>query len=129
MSTTRPRLKLDEQSFQGLLAAAFTIQEHNDKRRTVAGESESVPALRTLLESLCPHCATPLPEKETRCPQCGLDQFRPGERTQHKYASLWEMSREHGVRHDTGMMSLLQGRFSGLSAGTEAHTKPFPVGV
>jgi cellulose synthase/poly-beta-1,6-N-acetylglucosamine synthase-like glycosyltransferase len=29
----------------------------------------------------------------------------------------------------TGMMSLLQGRFSGLSAGMEAHTKPFPVGV
>ncbi len=29
----------------------------------------------------------------------------------------------------TGMMSLLQGRFSGLAASTEAHTKPFPVGV
>ena len=102
MSTTRPRLKLDEQSFQGLLAAAFTIQEHNDKKRTVAGVSEPVPAVRTLLQSLCSHCATPLPENETRCPQCGLDQFRPGERMQHKFASLWEMSRERGVRHDTG---------------------------
>ena len=29
----------------------------------------------------------------------------------------------------TGLMSLLQGRFSGLALGTEAHTKPFPVGV
>jgi len=29
----------------------------------------------------------------------------------------------------TGMMSLLQGRFSGLTLGSEAHTKPFPVGV
>ena len=30
----------------------------------------------------------------------------------------------------TGLMSLLQGRFSGLSLGaTEDHTKPFPVGV
>lgn len=29
----------------------------------------------------------------------------------------------------TGLMSLLQGRFAGLSAGAEAHTKPFPVGV
>ena len=29
----------------------------------------------------------------------------------------------------TGLMSLLQGRFSGLSLGTETHTKPFPVGV
>ena len=29
----------------------------------------------------------------------------------------------------TGLMSLLQGRFSGLSLSTEDHTKPFPVGV
>ncbi len=29
----------------------------------------------------------------------------------------------------TGLMSLLQGRFSGLSLSSEDHTKPFPVGV
>jgi len=29
----------------------------------------------------------------------------------------------------TGLMSLLQGRLSGLSLSTESHTKPFPVGV
>jgi len=29
----------------------------------------------------------------------------------------------------TGLMSLLQGRFSGLSLSTDSHTKPFPVGV
>jgi cellulose synthase/poly-beta-1,6-N-acetylglucosamine synthase-like glycosyltransferase len=29
----------------------------------------------------------------------------------------------------TGLMSLLQGRFTGLSLGAETHTKPFPVGV
>ena len=29
----------------------------------------------------------------------------------------------------TGLMSLLQGRFTGLSLSAEAHTKPFPVGV
>ena len=29
----------------------------------------------------------------------------------------------------TGLMSLLQGRFAGLSFSTESHTKPFPVGV
>jgi cellulose synthase/poly-beta-1,6-N-acetylglucosamine synthase-like glycosyltransferase len=29
----------------------------------------------------------------------------------------------------TGLMSLLQGRFSGLSISAESHTKPFPVGV
>jgi len=26
-------------------------------------------------------------------------------------------------------MSLLQGRFAGVSLGSESHTKPFPVGV
>jgi len=29
----------------------------------------------------------------------------------------------------TGLMSLLQGRFAGVSLGSESHTKPFPVGV
>jgi hypothetical protein len=30
----------------------------------------------------------------------------------------------------TGLMSLLQGRFTGLSlSGAESHSKPFPVGV
>jgi len=29
----------------------------------------------------------------------------------------------------TGVMSLLQGRFAGVSLGSESHTKPFPVGV
>jgi len=29
----------------------------------------------------------------------------------------------------TGLMSLLQGRFAGFSVSSEAHTKPFPVGV
>ena len=29
----------------------------------------------------------------------------------------------------TGLMSLLQGRFTGVSLGSESHTKPFPVGV
>ena len=29
----------------------------------------------------------------------------------------------------TGLMSLLQGRFAGLSVGAETHNKPFPVGV
>jgi cellulose synthase/poly-beta-1,6-N-acetylglucosamine synthase-like glycosyltransferase len=29
----------------------------------------------------------------------------------------------------TGLMSLLQGRFSGISLSSDTHTKPFPVGV
>jgi uncharacterized Zn finger protein (UPF0148 family) len=109
MSTTRPRLKLDEQSFQGLLAAAFTIQEHNDKKKRVsAAASEPVPAVTKILESLCSHCAAPLPEGQTRCPQCGSDQFRPGERMQRKYASLWEMTQEQPVRQADGADTALE---------------------
>ncbi len=103
MSTTRPRVKLDEQSFQGLLAAAFTIQEHNDKqKRVLAASSEPLPAIRKFLQTLCPYCAAPLQQGETRCPQCGSDEFRPGERMQRKFASLWEMSQEQTVRHEPG---------------------------
>ncbi len=98
MSTSRQTLKLDEQSFESLLAAAFTIQEHNDKKRTQGGASEAVRDVRKVLESLCPHCAAPLAEGETRCPQCGSDHYRPGERMQRKYASLWEMSQEQAAR-------------------------------
>ena len=29
----------------------------------------------------------------------------------------------------TGLMSLLQGRFSGVAVSSDAHSKPFPVGV
>jgi hypothetical protein len=29
----------------------------------------------------------------------------------------------------TGLMSLLQGRFARIRTGSEAHSKPFPVGV
>ena len=29
----------------------------------------------------------------------------------------------------TGLMSLLQGRFTGVAVNADAHTKPFPVGV
>ena len=29
----------------------------------------------------------------------------------------------------TGLMSLLQGRFTGIALSAETHTKPFPVGV
>lgn len=102
MSTTRSRLKLDEQAFQGLLAAAFTIQEHNDKNRRSLSNStdpDLAPKLREFLESHCPQCAASLPEGQTECPQCRSGQFRPGERMQRKFASLWEMSQEQGMRN------------------------------
>lgn len=101
MSTTRPKLQLDEQSFQGLLAAAFTIQEHADLLKQVkeAG-SKVVPEPASEAPRVCRQCAAPLQEGAARCAKCGLEEFRPGERMQRKFASLWEMSQEHSVRQE-----------------------------
>jgi hypothetical protein len=100
MPANRPNLTLDEQSFQGLLSAAFTIQEHNDRLK-LAGQTPAEPQARLEPEanSVCPHCGAPKPAvpklaEGSRCESCGLDEFRPGERLQHNWASMWLMSQE-----------------------------------
>jgi predicted nucleic acid-binding Zn ribbon protein len=89
MSSSRPKLTLDEQSFQDMLAAAFTIQEHNAKRKR---------ALQP--KPFCGQCGAPVQEGEQLCGQCAGEQFRPGEQMQRKWASLWLMSQEQGVFPD-----------------------------
>jgi len=100
MPANRPNLMLDEQSFQGLLSAAFIIQEHNDRLK-LAGQTPAEPQARLEPEasSICPHCGAPKPAapnlaEGSRCESCGLDEFRPGERLQHNWASMWLMSQE-----------------------------------
>jgi hypothetical protein len=100
MPANRPNLTLDEKSFQGLLSAAFIIQEHNDRLK-VAGQTPAEPQARLEPEanSICPHCGAPKPAASnlaegSRCESCGLDEFRPGERLQHNWASMWLMSQE-----------------------------------
>jgi hypothetical protein len=100
MPANRPNLTLDEQSFQGLLSAAFIIQEHNDRLK-LAEQTPAEPQARFESEanSICPHCgapkpAAPKPAEGSRCESCGLDEFRPGERLQHNWASMWLMSQE-----------------------------------
>jgi len=95
MSSKRPNLTLDAQSFQELLSAAFTIQEHNDHLRQIRpaqAEPEAHPEPQA--QSLCQHCGAPKPSDAEVCPNCGLDGFRPGERMQRKWASMWLMSQE-----------------------------------
>lgn len=89
MPSNRPNLTLDEQSFQELLSAAFTIQEHNDHLRQVQPAQAEPEA-----HSVCQHCGAPKPTDASLCPNCGLDEFRPGERMQRKWASMWLMSQE-----------------------------------
>jgi hypothetical protein len=98
MPANRPNLALDEQSFQGLLSAAFTIQEHNDRLK-LAGQTPAEPQARLEPANICPHCGAPKPAapkaaEGSRCESCGLDEFRPGERLQHNWASMWLMSQE-----------------------------------
>jgi ribosomal protein L40E len=97
MSSNRPNLTLDEQSFQGLLSAAFIIQEHNDRRKL----ARQTPARQTPAEPeanrVCPHCGAPMSADASRCGSCGFDEFRPGERMQRKLASMWLMSQKQGL--------------------------------
>ena len=99
MSLTRPKLILDEQAFEGLLAAAFTIQQHNDRQKRssdpTADKARSLPGA----PELCAHCAAPLPTEAATCSVCGAEDLRPGERLQRTWASLWQMSQERSVRH------------------------------
>jgi hypothetical protein len=124
---TQPDLTLDEESFQELLSAAFTIQEHNDRRRDnrqkddhqtgdrqiddgqiedpkEAWQKQSAPALAEFepggeagAQIFCPHCGSSKRAGESRCPHCNLDELRPGERMQRNWASMWLMSQEQGL--------------------------------
>jgi ribosomal protein L40E len=94
----RPHLELDEQSFQSLLSAAFTIQEHNDQLKKAQPAMAPAEAQREPEEnSVCPHCGAVKPAAVSRCQNCSLEQFRPGERLQRNWASMWLMSQEQGL--------------------------------
>ena len=106
---------LDEQSFQDMLSAAFTIQEHNAQRKR---------SLRPT-ESRCAQCFTPVSDEAHLCQTClkrqeakerapdqqpsipgraapvHIETPRPGETLQRKWASLWLMSQEQGLRTDS----------------------------
>ncbi|MFZ3263949.1 MAG: hypothetical protein WA172_08110 [Terriglobales bacterium] len=102
MPPGRTKLMLDEQSFQGLLAAAFTIQQHNDRQyndRQGAGSGANLGANQPRLRppDLCRHCGVPLPPGRTSCPTCDDENPRSGEHLQHLWASMWLVSQERGL--------------------------------
>jgi len=120
MPANRPKLTLDEQAFQDLLSAAFTIQEHSnrskpDSKTEAAAQvrpevgsdaragvhpaevhSEEVRA-EAKTDGLCPHCGAAKKPEEARCGKCGQEEFRPGERMQRNWASMWLMSQEQNL--------------------------------
>jgi hypothetical protein len=145
MPSTRSKLVLDEDSFQGLLAAAFTIQQYNDKRggidalltaefagavKTAGAARKNGPptngtlangaganrvgthgnngvrekitpidggTLRAAAVDLCRLCGAPLLAAGLPCSACNGEVFRPGERLQRTWATMWSLSQEQGT--------------------------------
>jgi len=89
MSPNRPNLILDERSFEGLLSAAFTIQEHNDHIKQAQQTKASGESRRLLTNIVCRHCGAVKTSAGSHCQSCGLEDFRPGERLQRNWASMW----------------------------------------
>jgi hypothetical protein len=94
----RPRRShptLDEQSFQNLLSAAFTIQEHNDRLKKAQPTQSALPVSGKIEATIvCPHCGALKATEESNCPSCKVGKFRPGERLQRNWASMWLMSQQ-----------------------------------
>lgn len=108
MPSNRPNLTLDQQFFQELLSAAYTIQQHNDLLDNdsessgpteVAEQVQATPQehLEAQPTCACPHCGTLKASAETPCEHCTAEEFRPGERMQRKWASMWLMSQQQGL--------------------------------
>jgi ribosomal protein L40E len=113
MPSNRHNLILDEQAFQGLLSAAFVVQEYNDRLRNnrldsdrqngdrtkPARQQRAEPEAHPAAESpiVCRHCGAEKPAEESRCESCGWEEFRPGERLQRNWASMWLMSQEQDL--------------------------------
>ncbi len=110
MPTSRHKLTLDEQSFQDMLAAAFTIQEHNALRR----KNQAPP------ERVCGQCGAAVAEDASLCQKC-TEATRPGEDLQRKWASLWLMSQEQGLGPES-FSSLPAESFSSLPEERAAQT-------
>jgi len=111
MASDRTKLVLDEQSFQGLLAAAFTIQQHiarNAAAEPPAADKEAAAPQNQSPASpqdgkaptICSRCGAAFAPTESACPKCGASGLRPGERLQRNWASLWQMSQEQGLPLD-----------------------------
>jgi hypothetical protein len=113
MSSDRSKLKLDEQSFEELLAAAYTVQQHNATQKRVAG----APAV-------CRQCGASAREGEQLCSLCAAagEEYRPGERMQRKWASLWQMGQQQGRWPELSAVAGDERRAAGKTNGGAADS-------
>ncbi len=139
MPSTRPKLILDEESFQGLLAAAFTIQQYNQREGgidaalsaelnatlgaaapapknggaahatgTVEREREEQTPAEPSVTSLPERCGSALLPWGDSCSVCEAETFRPGERLQRTWATMWSISQEKEQGSSAGPNSLVK---------------------
>jgi len=136
MPSNRHNLILDEQAFQGLLCAAFIVQEYNDRqnRDRVAPDEwttearQPEPEARPAAElSLCRHCGASTFAEGSRCESCGRDQFRPGERLQRNWASMWLMSQGEDFWAERSGETREVAPEVALKAAPEAARKDLPL--
>ena len=149
MPSTRPKLILDEDSFQGLLAAAFTIQQYNQREGGIdaalsaelnatlsasaasknGGTKSSTATVEQEVEeqappepsaALCRQCGSPLPPGGDPCPACDAEIFRPGERLQRTWATMWSISQEQGGLPGSASLARPQAPEQASSADSEA---------
>jgi hypothetical protein len=113
MSSDRSKLKLDEQSFEELLAAAYTVQQHNATLKRAA----ATPAV-------CGQCGAAVGEGEQLCKVCAGagEEFRPGERMQRKWASLWQMGQQQGRWPELAAVAGDERRAAGKANGGAADS-------
>ncbi len=118
MPSSRLNLTLDEQSFQGLLSAAFIIQEHNDQRKRAGRAPTESEAERVGQQGEAPQAGDASGSESS-----GLEELRPGERLQHKWASMWLMSQEQGLWPECSA-EIREGAQEGSPATESRRTSP-----
>jgi len=150
MPPTRSKLILDEEAFQGLLAAAFTIQQYNQREggidaalsaelnatlganakdaqadtepNALKTPSAGVNEVASKLE-LCELCGSPVAARGAPCAVCDAETFRPGERLQRTWATMWSISQEQGSfpeKISSAEETSPQGEPPALALGNEA---------
>jgi len=108
MPANRHNLTVDEQFFQELLSAAYTIQEHNDRLEDNRLEDDPLSHAPANTRSapveeppqptiVCEQCGASRSASQPQCEHCAQDELRPGERMQRKWASMWLLSQQQGL--------------------------------